>query len=38
VPRRRGHENIEAAAAVVPFLEPRRLDFDVAEGGEPLAG
>jgi hypothetical protein len=37
VPRRCGHEDIEAAPAVVPFLEHRILDFNVAEGGEPLA-
>jgi len=37
VPRRRGHEDIEASAAVIPLLKRRRLDFDVAEGGDPLA-
>jgi hypothetical protein len=38
VPRRRGHQDIEASTAVVPLLEARRLDGDVAEGGGPLAG
>ena len=38
VPRRRGDEDVEAPTAIVPLLEPRRLDRDVAEGGEPLAG
>jgi len=37
MPRRRGHEDIEAPPAVVPLLERRILDRDVAEGGEPLA-
>ena len=38
VPRRRGHEDVEAPAAVVPLLERRRLDLDVREAGEPPAG
>jgi len=38
VPRRRGDKNIEAPSAVVPRLERRILDLDVAEGAEPLAG
>src|SRR6266700_2761183 len=37
VPRRRGHQDIEAPSAAVPLLERRILDLDVAEGGEPLA-
>jgi hypothetical protein len=37
VPRRRGHEDIEAPSAVMPLLERRILDLDVAEGGKPLA-
>jgi len=37
MPRRCSHEDIEASTAVVPLLERRRLDVDVAEGGEPLA-
>jgi hypothetical protein len=35
-PRRRGHEDIEAPSAVIPLLERRILDQDVADGGEPL--
>jgi hypothetical protein len=37
MPRRRGHEDIEACTAVVPLLKRRRFDGDVAEGGELLA-
>jgi hypothetical protein len=37
VPRRRGHQDIEAPAAVVLLLERRRPGLDVAERGEPLA-
>jgi hypothetical protein len=37
VPRRSGHEDIEAPSTVVPLLERRIPDLDVAEGGKPLA-
>src|SRR6266581_1318429 len=37
VPRRRGYQDIKAPSAIVPLLERRILDPDVAEGGEPLA-
>lgn len=37
VPRRRSHEDIEASTAVVLLLKRRRLDFDVAEGSDPVA-
>ena len=37
VPRRRGREHVEASTRVVPLLERRRLNVDVAEGSEPLA-
>jgi hypothetical protein len=37
VPRRCSNEHIEAAAAVVPVLERRGLDIDVAEACDPLA-
>jgi hypothetical protein len=37
VPRRRGDQQVEAPTAVVPLLERRPLDADIAEGGDPSA-
>jgi hypothetical protein len=38
VPRRRRDEDIEASTTVVPLLERRRLDVDVGEAADSMAG